>query len=123
MRVRLARIAHARSGDKGDRADIGVFAYDAPSYVVLERELTAERVAEHFAWIAAGPVTRYPLPNLLALKFVLDRALQGGAARSLRSDNLGKTLAAALLRMEVRIPDAEAELLPRLRGTAGHDPT
>jgi hypothetical protein len=115
MKVRLARIAHARSGDKGDRADIGLFAYDAPTYAVLEREVTAARVARHFAWIAGGPVHRYPLANLLAIKFVLDGALQGGAARSLRSDNLGKTIAAALLRMEIDVPDAEAGMLPRLR--------
>jgi hypothetical protein len=115
MRVRLAQIAHARSGDKADRADIGLFAYDAPSYALLERELTVQRVALHFAWIAQGPVERYPLPNILAIKFVLNRALQGGAARSLRSDNLGKTIAAALLRMEIEIPDDEARALPRLR--------
>ena len=101
MRVQLWRIAHARSGDKADRADIGLFAYDATGYEILKREVTAERVATHFAWIASGPVERYALDNLLALKFVLHRALQGGAARSLRSDNLGKTIAAALLRMEI----------------------
>jgi hypothetical protein len=115
MRLRLARIAHTRSGDKGDRADIGLFAYDAASYAVLKREVTTERVAAHFAWIAEGPVERYPLDNILAIKLVLNRALQGGAARSLRSDNLGKTIAAALLRMEIEIPDAEASTLPRLR--------
>ncbi len=111
MKVRLARIAHARSGDKADRADIGLFARDAAAYAVLEREVTAERVAAHFAWIADGPVERYPLPNILALKFVLNRALQGGAARSLRSDNLGKTIAGALLRMEVELSEAEARAL------------
>lgn len=111
MRVRLARIAHARSGDKADRADIGLFARDATAYAVLEREVTAQRVAAHFAWIADGPVERYPLPNILALKFVLDRALQGGAARSLRSDNLGKTIAAALLRMEIDLTEQEARAL------------
>jgi hypothetical protein len=111
MKVRLARIAHARSGDKADRADIGLFARDAAGYAVLEREVTAERVAEHFAWIAEGPVERHPLPNILALKFVLNRALQGGAARSLRSDNLGKTIAGALLRMEIELTEAEAQAL------------
>ena len=115
MKIRLARIAHARSGDKADRADIGLFAYDAPTYAVLVREVTAQRLAEHFAWIAQGPVERYPLENILAIKFVLNRALQGGAARSLRSDNLGKTIAAALLRMEIEITDDEARTLPRLR--------
>jgi hypothetical protein len=118
VKIPLARIAHARSGDKADRADIGLFAYDAPTYAVLVREVTAERVAQHFAWIAQGPVERYPLENILAIKFVLNRALQGGAARSLRSDNLGKTIAAALLRMEIEITEADAQSLPRLRGTA-----
>jgi hypothetical protein len=115
MKVRLARIAHARSGDKADRADIGLFAYDTTTYAVLKRELTAEAVAAHFAWIAEGPVERYPLDNILAIKFVLNRALQGGAARSLRSDNLGKTLGGVLLRMEIDITEAEAMTLPRLR--------
>jgi len=115
VKVRLARIAHARSGDKADRADIGLFAYDAATYAVLKREVTVEAVAAHFAWIAEGPVERYPLDNILAIKFVLNRALQGGAARSLRSDNLGKTLGGVLLRMEIEIGDAEANTLPRLR--------
>lgn len=111
MKVRLARIAHARSGDKADRADIGLFARDAAAYAVLDREVTPERVAAHFAWIAQGPVERYPLPNLLAIKLVINGALQGGAARSLRSDNLGKTIAGALLRLEVELTDAEAARL------------
>ena len=112
MKVGLWRIAHARSGDKADRADIGLFAYDAETYEVLAREVTAARVAAHFAATAAGPVEIYPLPNLLALKIVLNAALQGGAARSLRSDNLGKNVAAALLRMEIEAPAT----LPRLAG-------
>jgi hypothetical protein len=101
----LAEIAHARSGDKGDRADIGLFAYDAAGYAIIRREVTAERVAVHFRWLADGAVECYPLDNLLAIKFVLNQALQGGAARSLRSDNLGKTIAAALLRMEIEVED------------------
>lgn len=116
MKVRLAQIAHARSGDKGDRADIGLFAYDAPTYAVLERCVTAERVAAHFAWLGTTSVDRYPLDNLLALKFVLNGALAGGAARSVRSDNLGKTIAAALLRMELDLDATEASVLPRLAG-------
>ena len=119
MKVRLARIAHARSGDKGDRADIGLFAFDAPTYRVLEQAVTAGRVAEHFAWIGTASVDRYPLPNLLAIKLVLNGALSGGAARSLRSDNLGKTLAGVLLRMEIDIDDAIAATLPRLKGEDG----
>jgi hypothetical protein len=120
VKIRLARIAHARSGDKGDRADIGLFAYDAPTYAVLKRAVTVERVAAHFAWLGTTSVDRYPLDNLLALKFVLNGALSGGAARSLRSDNLGKTVGAALLRMEIDIDETDAAALPRLAGEA-HD--
>lgn len=110
MRVPLWKIAHARSGDKADRADIGLFAFDAPTYAVLKREVTAARLAEHFRDMGAGPVELWPLDNLLALKIVLNGALQGGAARSLRMDNLGKAVAARLLRMEIEAPAA----LPRL---------
>ena len=111
MKVALWRIAHARSGDKADRADIGLFAYDAPTYAVLKREVTKQRLAAHFAAMASGPVELWPLDNILALKIVLNGALQGGAARSLRMDNLGKNVAAQLLRMEIEAPDD----LPRLR--------
>jgi hypothetical protein len=114
MKVRLAAIAHARSGDKANRADIGLFAWDEAGYAVLAEHVTREHVAIHFAHLLAGGaaaqpgalaagVTRYDLPNLLALKFVLDDALEGGAASSLRSDNLGKTIAAQLLRMEIDV--------------------
>jgi hypothetical protein len=111
MKVPLWKIAHARSGDKADRADIGLFAYDAPTYAVLKREITAARIAQHFESICNGPVEIWSLDNLLALKIVLNAALQGGAARSLRTDNLGKNIAAALLRMEIEAP----EDLPRLK--------
>jgi hypothetical protein len=111
MRVPLWKIAHARSGDKADRADIGLFAWDAPTYAVLKREVTAERLAAHFASICEGPVELWPLDNILAIKIVLNRALQGGAARSLRMDNLGKAVGARLLRMEIEAPPD----LPRLR--------
>lgn len=99
--MRLVEIAHARSGDKGDRADIGLFVGNRADFDRILRTVTPERVAEHFEGIADGPVEIWPLPNLLALKIVLNGALQGNAARSLRSDNLGKCLAAALLRMEI----------------------
>jgi hypothetical protein len=105
MRVPLARIAHARGGDKGDKADLGLFAYDAATYEVLKREVTREQVARHFEGIAHGKVERFEMDNLWALKFVLHQALDGGAARSLRSDNLGKSLAAGLLRMEIDLPE------------------
>ena len=110
MKIRLAHMAHARSGDKADRADIGLFAWNAAGYALLERQVTAERVAAHFAHLLAQPgvqaVERYPLPNLLAIKWVLNGALNGGAASSLRSDNLGKTLAALMLRMEIEVDEA-----------------
>jgi hypothetical protein len=112
MKLLLADIAHARSGDKADRADIGVFAWDEAGYQVLARALTPQRVAEHFAHLIgaadASRVHRYELPGLLALKFVIDGALAGGAAHSLRSDNLGKTIAAQLLRLELEVEDASA---------------
>jgi hypothetical protein len=111
MRVALWRIAHARSGDKADRADIGLFAWDAPTYEVLKREVTVARVKEHSKAMCEGPVELWPLDNLWALKIVLNRALQGGAARSLRMDNLGKVVAAQLLRMEIEAPAD----LPRLK--------
>ena len=111
MRVPLWKIAHARSGDKADRADIGLFAWDAPTYEVLKREITTTRIAEHFKSICNGTVEIWPLDNILALKIVLNAALQGGAPRSLRTDNLGKNVAAALLRMEIEAP----EDLPRLK--------
>jgi hypothetical protein len=105
VKVQLVKLAHARSGDKGDRSDISLFAPDQETYDLLVREVTAERVAAHFAELASGPVVRHEVPNVWALKFVLDGALQGGASRSLRSDNLGKTLASALLRMMIDAPD------------------
>jgi len=110
VKVPLWKISHARSGDKADRADIGLFAYDAETYAVLKREVTVARLATHFAAMGAGPVELWPLDNILALKIVLNGALQGGAARSLRMDNLGKNVAAQLLRMEIEAP----EDLPRL---------
>ena len=103
MKKRLVELAHARSGDKGDRADISLFAYDRSIYDLLAREVTAERVKEHFKGIIRGEVERYEVPNVLALKFVLHGALNGGASRSLRSDGLGKSLSSALLRMEIEV--------------------
>jgi hypothetical protein len=115
MKLRLAQIAHARSGDKADRADIGLFAWDAAGYAALLETVTPQLVADHFAHLLGGNeatrVERFPLPNILAIKFVLNGALSGGAAHSLRSDNLGKTIAAQLLRMEVELPDEAADSL------------
>jgi hypothetical protein len=115
MKIRLADIAHARSGDKADWVDFGLFAWNAAGYALLEREVTAARVQAHFAPWLPGKVQRWPLPHLLALKLVLTDALQGGGARNLRLDNLGKAMAAALLRMEIEVGEEE---LARCRAEA-----
>ena len=103
MKKRLVELAHARSGDKGDIANIALFAPDRATYDLLLREVTVERVRNHFEGIVFGNVERYEAPNVLALNFVLHRALGGGASRSLRSDALGKSLSSALLRMEIEV--------------------
>jgi len=103
MKIQLRKIAHARSGDKGDTANIGVIALKPEYYPALVREVTAERVKKHFAGICEGEVERYELPNLHALNFVLHRALDGGGLVSLRTDNQGKTYSSALLRMEIEL--------------------
>ncbi len=101
MKVPLARIAHTRSGDKGDVSNIGVIAWEDRWYPVLLRELSADRVKTFLAGLVEGEVERYELPNLCALNFVLHKALGGGGTVSLRTDAQGKTMGAALLRMEV----------------------
>lgn len=100
--VRLGDLAHARSGDKGNRANIGVVANDRACYAWLKAHLTAERVAEYFRPLGIGAVRRYELPNIQALNFVLENALGGGASRSLRVDTQGKALGVAML--ELRLP-------------------
>jgi len=107
MTVPLSRLAHARSGDKGDIANIGVIAWSLELYPILLREVTAERVLQFFADRVKGPVERYELPNLGALNFVLRRALGGGGTVSLRTDAQGKTLASALLAMEIELDERE----------------
>ncbi|WP_066267105.1 AtuA-related protein [Hydrogenophaga palleronii] len=109
IQIPLVRIAHARSGDKADWVDFGLFAWNAAGYRLLEREVTAARVQAHFAPWLPGEVDAWPLPNILALKFVLRGALQGGGARNLRLDNLGKAMAGALLRMEISVTQAELD--------------
>jgi hypothetical protein len=104
-RVKLATLASARSGDKGDTVDISLFAPTAATYALLCREVTAARVQAHFVGLVAGPVERYEVPNVLALKFVLHQALDGGASMSLRSDSLGKCFGPMLLRLEIEVPD------------------
>jgi hypothetical protein len=101
MKKQLVELVHSRSGDKGDIANIALFAPDQATYNLLVRVVTAERVRSHFEGIVTGSVERYEAPNILALNFVLHGALNGGASRSLRSDALGKSLSSALLRMEI----------------------
>src|ERR1041384_5909438 len=109
MKVRLGDIAYARSGDKGASANIGVIARQPGRYTVLVGSLTAERVQEFFKHLGVTRVTRYELPNLSALNFVLDNVLDGGASLSLRADAQGKALGQQLLEMQVDIPDNEAK--------------
>ena len=111
MKVRLLDLAHARSGDKGDTANVGVIALDPDWYPLLERELTVERVARHFAGAIDGPVERFELPNLAALNFLLHGALDGGGTLSLKTDAQGKVFSTAMLRMVLDIPDGEAKSL------------
>jgi hypothetical protein len=108
MRVRLLDIAHARSGDKGDTANVGVIAVRPEWYPVLDRYLTRDRVAEHFAGMITGAVERYELPNLGALNFLLHGALDGGGTLSLKTDAQGKVYSTALLRLVIEVADDEA---------------
>ena len=105
MKVPLSALAHTRSGDKGDTANIGMIAWRERDYPVLLREVTAERVKRFFGALVAGEVERFELPNLAALNFLLHQALGGGGTVSLRVDAQGKTLGAALLRMEIEIDE------------------
>jgi len=111
VRIQLTKLAHARSGDKGDTANIGLIALDERFYPILVREVTAKRVKEHFAGICNGEVERFELPNLGALNFLLHQSLGGGGTLSLMTDAQGKTFSTALLRMEIEISDEEAHLL------------
>ncbi len=107
MKIPLSRIAHARSGDKGDTANVGVIAYDPRDYPILVREVTPERVKRYFGHYVKGKVVRYELPNLGALNFLLYEALGGGGTISLRVDAQGKTYGAALLGMEIDVDEGE----------------
>lgn len=105
MKVPLSRMAHTRSGDKGDTCNIGVIVWEQRHYPILVKELTPERVKRHFGELVAGEVERFELPNLGALNFLLHRALGGGGTVSLRTDAQGKTFGAALLHMEIEVPE------------------
>ncbi len=103
MKIKLRDIAHGRSGDKGDAANVGIIAYDDKGYELIQKYLTVETVKKHFEGICLGKVERFELPNLRALNFLLHNTLGGGGTVSLKHDAQGKTLAAALLRMELEI--------------------
>jgi hypothetical protein len=111
MKIQLVKLAHARSGDKGDTANVGVIALKDQYYPLLVREVTAERVQEHFGEMVKGGVERFELPNLNALNFLLHGSLGGGGTLSLMTDAQGKTFSTALLRMHIEIPDEEAKKL------------
>jgi hypothetical protein len=102
-RRKLIEIAHARSGDKGDLVNIGLIARNPEHYSILVREVTAERVKQHFTGVCQGNVERFELPNLGALNFLLHQALDGGGTMALKADPQGKTYSTALLRMEIEV--------------------
>jgi len=111
MKIQLIQVAHARSGDKGDTANVGLIALRDEYYPLLVREVTAARVKEHFRGICQGEVERFELPNLGALNFLLHESLGGGGTLSLMTDAQGKTFSTALLRMQIEINDKEASEL------------
>jgi hypothetical protein len=109
VKVQLVKLAHARSGDKGDTANVGLIALREDIYPILVREVTSERVKNHFKGICKGDVERFELPNLGALNFLLHESLGGGGTLSLMTDAQGKTFSTALLRMEIEITPEEAK--------------
>ena len=111
MKIQLTKLAHARSGDKGDTANVGLIALREEFYPLLVREVSKARVKEHFKGICMGEVERFELPNLNALNFLLHESLGGGGTLSLMTDAQGKTFSTALLRMEIEIADKEAQQL------------
>jgi hypothetical protein len=104
MTIQVSKLAHARSGDKGDAANCGVIAYKEEYYPILQAALTKERVKAHFAGVCLGEVERYEIPNLWAINFVLNNTLGGGGTVSLKLDAQGKTIASAMLLMEIDVP-------------------
>ncbi len=108
-RVPLSRIAHARSGDKGDGSNVGLIADTAALYEIIREQVTPERVKEHFAEVCHGAVERFEVPNLRALNFILHDSLGGGGTLSLKTDAQGKTHGQGILALEVEVP---SELLP-----------
>lgn len=111
MKIQLVKLAHARSGDKGDTANVGVIALKKEYYPIIVREVTAEAVKRHFGEMVKGEVERFELPNLMALNFLLHESLGGGGTLSLMTDAQGKTFSTGLLRMFVELSDDEADSL------------
>jgi hypothetical protein len=105
MNIQLLRLAHARSGDKGDTGNVGIIARKPEWYPILQKYVTVEAVAKHFQGICFGPVERYEIPNLCALNFLLHNSLGGGGTVSLKNDAQGKTLSSAMLRMEIEMTE------------------
>ena len=109
MKIELTKLAHARSGDKGDTANVGVIALKDEYYPLLVREVTEEAVKEHFGEMVKGAVERFELPNLKALNFLLHESLGGGGTLSLMTDAQGKTFSTALLRLKIEVGEDEAK--------------
>ena len=107
-KIKLLHLAHARSGDKGDTANVGLIAYKPEFYPMLVEQVTIQRVKEHFRGICLGKVERFEIPNLGALNFLLHESLDGGGTLSLKTDAQGKTYSSALLRMEIEVDDSLA---------------
>src|SRR5436190_23538628 len=105
MKIELTKLAHARSGDKGDTANVGVIALKDEIYPILVREVTKEKVKAHFGAMVKGDVERFELPNLKSLNFLLHESLGGGGTLSLMTDAQGKTFSTALLRMKIELSD------------------
>ncbi len=112
-RFYLRELAHARAGDKGDTSNIGVIAYRAEDYPLILEQITVARVREHFGALVRGAITRYPMPNVDALNFVLENSLGGGVTRSLSLDPHGKSYSALILTMAVTVDDQTARRLER----------
>lgn len=117
--VQLLELAHARSGDKGDTANVGLIAFDEEDYPIILKAVTAERVKKHFKHLVKGPVERFRLDNLHAVNFLLHGALDGGGTVSLMTDAQGKVFSTALLRMRIEVTDEVAE---RVRGRGRYPP-
>lgn len=108
-KIKLIHLAHSRSGDKGDTANVGLIAFKSEYYPILVEQVTADRVKEHFKGICFGEVERFEVPNLEALNFLLHNSLDGGGTISLKTDAQGKTYSSALLRMEIDVDDSLAQ--------------